>query len=170
MTVEQYMRNIYGKTAALCRLACMAGAVESGCSEEMQLQLEQLGINFGYMFQIRDDLLDFVSDAYEEGKLTQADFREGIMTLPVLYAMEDRQTKPEIICLLHAAEEGDFGFEHAARLKTLVTTSGGLARAAADMQTYADRALQAIGNLPDHGVSDVFRDLLRAKCKISAAG
>jgi hypothetical protein len=38
------------------------------------------------------------------------------------------------------------------------------------MQMYADRALQAIGNLPDHGVSDVFRDLLRAKCKISAAG
>ena len=113
---------------------------------------------------------DFVSDAYEEGKLTQADFREGIMTLPVLYAMEDQQTKPEIIRLLHAAEEGDFGFEHAARLKTLVTTSGGLARAAADMQMYADRALQAIGNLPDHGVSDVFRDLLRAKCKISAAG
>ena len=169
-TVGQYMRNIYGKTAALCRLACMAGAVESGCSEEMQLQLEQLGINFGYMFQIRDDLLDFVSDAYEEGKLTQADFREGIMTLPVLYAMEDQQTKPEIIRLLHAAEEGDFGFEHAARLKTLVTVSGGLARAAADMQMYADRALQAIGNLPDHGVSDVFRDLLRAKCKISAAG
>ena len=47
VTVEQYMRNIYGKTAALCRLACLAGAVESGCSESVQAQLEQLGINFG---------------------------------------------------------------------------------------------------------------------------
>ena len=46
ITVEQYMHNIYGKTAALCRLACLAGAVESGCSEDVQAQLEQLGINF----------------------------------------------------------------------------------------------------------------------------
>lgn len=51
ITVEQYMHNIYGKTAALCRLACLAGAVESGCSEDVQAQLEQLGINFGYMFR-----------------------------------------------------------------------------------------------------------------------
>ena len=61
ITVDQYMSNIYGKTAALCRLACVAGAVESGCSDEVTSQLEQLGINFGYMFQIRDDLLDFIS-------------------------------------------------------------------------------------------------------------
>ena len=47
ITVEQYMHNIYGKTAALCRLACLAGAVESGCSEDVQAQLEQLGINLG---------------------------------------------------------------------------------------------------------------------------
>ncbi len=66
-TAEQYMRNIYGKTAALCRLACLAGARMSGCSEEIQAQLEQLGIHFGYMFQIRDDLLDFVSDSAAEG-------------------------------------------------------------------------------------------------------
>ena len=32
-TVDRYMRNIYGKTAALCRLACRAGAAESGCPE-----------------------------------------------------------------------------------------------------------------------------------------
>ena len=57
------------------------------------------------MFQIRDDLLDFVSDTEEEGKLTQMDFREGILTLPVLYAMQDPQAKNRIIDLLREAKD-----------------------------------------------------------------
>jgi heptaprenyl diphosphate synthase len=170
VTVEQYMHNIYGKTAALCRLACLAGAVESGCSEDVQAQLEQLGINFGYMFQIRDDLLDFVSDTEEEGKPTQMDFREGILTLPVLYAMQDPQAKGRISALLQSARDGSFGADQARDLRTIVTASGGLARAAADMEMYAERALEAVETLPDHGVSAVFRDLLKAKRKVSAAG
>ena len=104
--------------------------MESGCSEDVQAQLEQLGINFGYMFQIRDDLLDFVSDTEEEGKLTQMDFREGILTLPVLYAMQDPQAKNRIIDLLREAKKGTFTGEHARTLKTIVAASGGLARAA----------------------------------------
>ncbi|MDO5476971.1 MAG: polyprenyl synthetase family protein [Eubacteriales bacterium] len=170
VTVEQYIHNIYGKTAALCRLACMAGAIESGCNAEILTQLETLGINFGYMFQIRDDLLDFVSDSAEEGKMTQMDFREGIFTLPVLYALQDPGAKPQILRLIQAAKAGRFSEDHALELRDVVETSGGLDRAAADMEMYAGRALKAIETLPDHGVSDVFRHLLQAKCKIGAPG
>ena len=160
-TVDQYMRNIYGKTAALCRLACRAGAVESGCREDVQAHLEDLGVNFGYMFQIRDDLLDFVSDAAREGKCTQMDFREGILTLPVLYAMEKEPARQKIVALLREAEAGGFGEKEAQCLQEIVASSGGLARAAADMEMYAQKALQAVETLPDHGVSDVFRGLLQ---------
>lgn len=163
VTVARYMHNIYGKTAALCRLACVAGAAECGCSGGTLAQLEQLGLNFGYLFQIRDDLLDFVSDVSQEGKCTQADFREGILTLPVLYAMEDESARPGILALLRGAREGCFGTVEAARLTGLVRASGGLSRTAKDMEMYAGRALRAIENLPDHGVSGVFRELLQAK-------
>ncbi len=169
VTVERYMQNIYGKTAALCRLACSAGAVESGCSEDVKQKLEQLGINFGYMFQIRDDLLDFVSSTHEEGKPTQADFREGILTLPVLYAMEDARTRTQIIHLIQVAKTGDFGQAHAQKLTALVISSGGFERAAADMERYAEKALRAVESLPDHGVSSVFRELLKTKRGVPAA-
>lgn len=168
VTVAQYMRNIYGKTAALCRLACVAGAAECGCSGAVLAQLGELGINFGYMFQIRDDLLDFVSDAAQEGKCTQADFREGILTLPVLYAMEESQARPQILALLREAEAGRFDSDGALRLADLVRASGGFVRAAADMEMYAARALHAIEKLPDHGVSGVFRELLQAKGGVQA--
>ena len=154
------MRNIYGKTAALCRLACIAGAVESGCGEEVVRQLEELGVNFGYMFQIRDDLLDFVSNTVKEGKPTQADFREGIYTLPVIYALQDQKIRPGIIRLIHMAKEECFGSREEEELKALVIEGGGIRRASEDMESCAKRAMQAIENLPDHGVSKVFRELL----------
>ena len=160
VTVDQYMSNIYGKTAALCRLACVAGAVESGCSDEVTSQLEQLGINFGYMFQIRDDLLDFISTSAEEGKPTQVDFREGIYTLPVIYAMQDGEYRPRIIRLMQLAKKGGFGAAEEEELKALVVDSGGLAHASTDMKIYAQKAMRAVENLPDHGVSTVFRELL----------
>lgn len=160
VTVSQYMRNIYGKTAALCRLACIAGAVESGCGEEVVRQLEELGVNFGYMFQIRDDLLDFVSNTVKEGKPTQADFREGIYTLPVIYALQDQKIRPGIIRLIHMAKEECFGIREEEELKALVIEGGGIRRASEDMESCAKRAMQAIENLPDHGVSKVFRELL----------
>ena len=161
MTVDQYMQNIYGKTAALCRLACIAGAIESGCSEAVQSRLEDLGTNFGYMFQIRDDLLDFTSDAMHEGKATQADFREGIFTLPVLYALQEGKYRPEICAMIGEAKEGTFSGKNAARLAELVAASGGLDRAAADMKRYAQKAMQAVDSLPRHDVSDYFGDMLR---------
>ena len=160
VTVGQYMRNIYGKTAALCRLACSAGAAESGCSEEVKEMLEELGINFGYMFQIRDDLLDFISTSAEEGKPTQVDFREGIYTLPVIYAMQDGQYRPRIIRLMQLAKKGGFGAAEEEELKALVVDSGGLAHASTDMKIYAQKAMRAVEYLPDHGVSTVFRELL----------
>ena len=82
------MHNIYGKTAALCRLACLAGAVESGCSEDVQAQLEQLGINFGYMFQIRDDVLGIYASGDVMGKDAAGDISEGKLTILFQYVQD----------------------------------------------------------------------------------
>lgn len=160
VTAEQYMQNIYGKTAALCRLACVAGALESGCGGGTLRNLEQLGIHFGYMFQIRDDLLDFTSDASREGKPARQDFREGIFTLPVIYAMEEERYRLEILHLMQAAREGRFKQEEEARLLKAVASSGGLDRAAADMRAYARRAREAALALPENGVGEVFLGIL----------
>ena len=168
-TVEQYIKNIDGKTAALCRLACAAGAMVSGASEETAAQLVLFGECFGRMFQIRDDLLDFVSDASSEGKLVRTDFREGILTLPVLYAMEDEKARALIIRLMREAEKGSFGSEQEEQLVSAVGNSGGLARAYSDMQMYADRALAAVEALPELEVKTVLRGLLKKRCRIPGA-
>ena len=118
------------------------------------------------MFQIRDDLLDFVSDSAAEGKLTWMDFREGILTLPVLYAMEKEEIRPQIVELIRSAKAGNFSSEDAGKLTRLTVVSGGMRRAVQDMEKHMTMALGTIENLPDHGVSNVFRELLKTKCSI----
>ena len=125
-TVEQYIKNIDGKTAALCRLACAAGALESGAAQETAAQLILFGECFGRMFQIRDDLLDFVSDASSEGKLVRTDFREGILTLPVLYAVKTEAGGKPIRALLEKALRGQFSDADSEELVRLVRESGGI--------------------------------------------
>ena len=39
-------------------------------------------------------------------------------------------------------------------------------RAVQDMEKHMTMALGTIENLPDHGVSNVFRELLKTKCSI----
>ncbi len=86
MTPDRYMDNIRGKTAALFKAACTMGAMESGCDPGTVARLGQLGEYFGLIFQLRDDLLDFLSDDSSMGKKTHKDFSDGIYTLPVLLA------------------------------------------------------------------------------------
>ena len=49
----------------------------------------EFGRNLGMCFQITDDLLDFTSDEETLGKPAGSDFCQGILTLPVIYLLED---------------------------------------------------------------------------------
>ena len=80
VTIDQYLQNIHGKTVALFRACCRIGAMESGCDERVSRMLESFGECLGFMFQMRDDLLDFVPDSSMIGKKAHQDFREGIYT------------------------------------------------------------------------------------------
>ncbi len=88
MTTERYLANIQGKTAALFKAACTMGARESGCDSDVLEKLGQLGEYLGLIFQLRDDLMDFLSDDSSMGKKTHKDFSDGIYTLPVLLARQ----------------------------------------------------------------------------------
>ena len=148
MTTDRYLSNVDGKTAALCRLACGAGALESGASDDTVSRLVDFGENFGRLFQIHDDILDFVSDASKEGKPVRADFQKGILTLPVLYAVKTEIAGSRIRALLDEAEQGRFTEQDSELLVKLVLESGGIEKAGADLQKYAEAAMKALDGLP----------------------
>jgi octaprenyl-diphosphate synthase len=53
-----YLDIITRKTATLMRSCCVAGALSVNATPEQVQQIADFGINFGILFQLRDDILD----------------------------------------------------------------------------------------------------------------
>ncbi|HAJ89542.1 MAG TPA: farnesyltranstransferase, partial [Rhodospirillaceae bacterium] len=88
-TLDQYLEVIAAKTAVLFAAACEIGPVIAGKDESTQKALRDYGHHLGMVFQIADDLLDYQADEAQLGKTVGDDFREGKMTSPVIYALQN---------------------------------------------------------------------------------
>ena len=87
--IDHYLKVVYEKTACLIAASGRFGATFSGADAEQTERLSRLGGIVGTAFQISDDIIDIESDAEESGKLPGTDLREGVHTLPVLYALRE---------------------------------------------------------------------------------
>lgn len=85
---ETYLRIISDKTAALFATCCQIGAVSADADPATQQLLNAIGERLGVAFQIRDDVLDYISRSSILGKATHHDIREGKFTLPLLRALQ----------------------------------------------------------------------------------
>jgi len=88
--VDSMLRSVRGKTAALMRASCCIGALCTGRTGEPVDALTRFGEAFGMAFQIVDDVLDIVSTTRAMGKPVGHDMKEGVYTLPVLYALRSK--------------------------------------------------------------------------------
>jgi octaprenyl-diphosphate synthase len=89
ITEEEYMKIIQGKTAILMYAACKGGAVIGGGTDEEINALSKFGLNFGFAFQIADDILDYTAEEKAFGKTLGKDLEEGKTTLPLIYMLRD---------------------------------------------------------------------------------
>lgn len=89
---EKYIEIISAKTAALFAAACEAACVLAG-AVELGESLRRLGNNFGIVFQILDDVLDYTADASVTGKTSCNDIAQGKVTLPLIIAYEDADSQ-----------------------------------------------------------------------------
>ena len=58
-------------------------------------KLQNIGHNIGMAFQIIDDLLDFKGNEAIVGKPVCNDLKQGLYTLPIIYALQDKNSKIE---------------------------------------------------------------------------
>ncbi|WP_116114539.1 polyprenyl synthetase family protein [Austwickia chelonae] len=99
--VDYYLGVLADKTGVLIATAARFGAMFSGCDAEQVEILRQYGEKLGIAFQLADDLLDIASEGEASGKTPGTDLREGVATLPVIYAQaEGRPEDTELLELL----------------------------------------------------------------------
>ena len=94
---ERYLEVIERKTARLFSASAYLGARVGGADMEIARKLERYGIALGMLFQLVDDLLDFLGDERKIGKPVGTDVKEGVYTLPLLHAMQERKEVAEIV-------------------------------------------------------------------------
>ena len=87
----RYLKIIRGKTAALFEGAFLAGAIFSGEEEKHQSQYSKLGRYIGMIFQLMDDCIDFEASEAKAKKPVGRDYEEGVITLPLIYAIKQDQ-------------------------------------------------------------------------------
>ncbi|HBR03350.1 MAG TPA: polyprenyl synthetase family protein [Ruminiclostridium sp.] len=88
-SVNSYLKRILGKTGVLFSASLVLGAKTAALSDDMVRLFRRFGSSFGAAFQIRDDILDILSDSKKEGKPVSNDLKEGIATLPIIMSVRN---------------------------------------------------------------------------------
>jgi heptaprenyl diphosphate synthase len=138
-TEQDYLAAIDGKTAALMATSCRIGAITAGLPRHQVEALTTFGRCFGMVFQIRDDILDVIGTQSELGKPAGQDLAEGIYTLPVLRALADPESGPELRTLLGqplAQPERD-------KARAIVTHTTAIEDSVKQGRRYAEEAIRA---------------------------
>ncbi|NUT10442.1 MAG: polyprenyl synthetase family protein, partial [Nonomuraea sp.] len=85
--VGHYLSVLSDKTGSLIAASGRFGALLSGAPADVEERLSRACEAIGVAWQLGDDLLDVASSGAESGKTPGTDLREGVKTLPVLYAL-----------------------------------------------------------------------------------
>jgi geranylgeranyl pyrophosphate synthase len=142
---EDYFNRIYAKTASLFELSTEAAALLSAVGPEAVAAMKDYGYHIGIAFQIVDDLLDFVGDQDQVGKPLASDLRQGIVTLPTLYYLQQNQDDPDLTAVL----EGRVAEEPLRRLVESIRRSGAIERSLEDAREFASIGEANLAGMPD---------------------
>jgi heptaprenyl diphosphate synthase len=150
-SVEEYMEIIRRKTAALISTSCRLGAMMSDAGPDTTEALDAFGEALGMAFQLSDDIMDVSSTEEVLGKEPGVDLKEGVFTLPVLYALS---TSPDAAELRRLLGSGAPSGEDLERALALVRTEEALGRARAAVTDQVARAVRAVETLPRNSARD----------------
>ncbi|MCB9983322.1 MAG: polyprenyl synthetase family protein [Rhodospirillales bacterium] len=157
-TMDEYIEVIKAKTAALFAAACEVGPVIAGADTNAAKAMAEYGMNMGIAFQIADDTLDYMAQREQLGKTVGDDFREGKMTAPVLFALQNASAEDKDFWTrtLSNRDINECDFDHA---RTLIE-QGGIIRQCFDLAyTYRDKALEALNQAPPCEIRDLLKPL-----------
>jgi octaprenyl-diphosphate synthase len=156
LTEQDAIDLAYRKTACLLSGSARLGAVLGNCGPEEEQALADYGRNAGLAFQLVDDLLDFTASPSRLGKPVLSDLRQGKVTLPLIYALEQAGPREREMIRTVLAERG-FESVRPEQVAAFVRSSGAIERTRATARRFAERAK---GSVNGHADSEYSRALL----------
>lgn len=143
-----YMELVDRKTASLFSACARLGAMMGGADEATEGRMGEFSWNLGIAFQLVDDVLDFTSHEKVLGKPVGSDLREGKITLPLIYALEDA-TPQERELVDNVLEDGNYDRAPFAQILRMIERHRGFDRVRERAQAFTDKARAIVIEFPD---------------------
>lgn len=151
---DDYYQRIYAKTASLFCAATEGSGILAGLADNEIKRLRDYGYNLGMAFQIVDDMLDFTGTAESLGKPAGSDLRQGTLTLPFFYYLQQHPFPQTIIENLEDAlsqsddEHPESWYEAVHQLVEDLRTSSAIVAARQEAIHFLDLAREALAPFP----------------------
>ncbi|MHB1419152.1 MAG: polyprenyl synthetase family protein [Bacillota bacterium] len=152
LTEADYIGRVSKKTGSLISACCRAGAVLCGLSEDEIQKMGEYGLRLGCSFQIIDDVMDLASSSTILGKPAGADLAKGILTLPVLYLLQDSQHGPAVKQMI---SRRDYTPDAFAYIQQGLQQAGALSYAYGRARELSRQAKDSLGTLPPAPVKEI---------------
>lgn len=160
LTIPAYYEKIQSKTACLIAACAKGGAIVSHASDNEIQHLHDYGFNLGIAFQIIDDILDYTEDQTTIGKPAGNDLRQGMVTLPLIYAIQDAPLNGHQQ-LVQRVLNGESHSEHEIHsIVQWVAGSYAIEHAAQDAHNYALLAREALHHFPPSPDRNILDELI----------
>lgn len=155
---EKYLEVIKMKTAALLSTCTTCGAITCEASEAKRETMKKYGELYGICFQIKDDIFDYISTEQEIGKPVGNDIREGKITLPLIYALNNsgEKEKEEILNLIKTKKTNQ---ESIQKIAKFAIDKGGIKYAEEKMRAYKKEAMNIIKDIDKQDIKDSLENL-----------
>ena len=157
ITEEHYFNIIERKTGRLMASSAYIGAIEGGLDEKDADSLYDMGLDLGYAFQIVDDTFDFSENSSITGKDVGNDFRDGKITLPFIFILNNgtEQNKKMLIDFAASPDEADWD-----SLKSMIHSSGSFKFSLEKARQFAQKAKKRIELFSDSDNKVILTELI----------
>lgn len=157
-SMPTYLNVIESKTAALFAASCEVGAVVSDQDKTIVQAMNTYGTKLGTAFQIIDDALDYSANQKQLGKEIGDDFKEGKMTAPIIFALENANEEEFAFWkrTLAYKKQDDSDFNTA---MNILDSHNALSKTIDLAKNYANEATQSISMLKNSNTKTLLCDL-----------
>lgn len=158
--IKDYLFRIKRKTALLITHSCQAGAMAAGAETHVVTALGKYGYYVGMAYQITDDVLDYIANEETLGKPVGSDLQQGIVTLPLIYAV--KYGEPAIrqrllgILAIGTLKEGDI-----LKVIELVNKTEAISFSLNLANRYIEKGIEVLEDLPNNDTTNSFRHIAR---------
>lgn len=146
VSISEYKKMIYKKTAALLEASCRIGILLAGGSSKEVKAAGEYGKYLGLAFQVQDDLLDIAGDQDAFGKKIGSDLIEGKKTFLFLTALQ-RAKDSDNEKLLDVIKNKGINPEELEFYKSLYERLGVIDKARKEIKSYTKLALRSLDTI-----------------------